>query len=255
MTGAANRRRGQRAEVAVVNYLRNNGWPDARRYLSETATDLRIRGTMGTENEGGSGAGETAPSRGQHLCGGAVMAHDSTADRFWAKVDKTDPSGCWLWTAGTFRHGYGQFMTVKPKKVSAHRWAYEALVGPIPEGLVLDHLCRTPACVNPAHLEPVTMGENTRRGIAPTVANARAGECMAGHPRTAGNLYVHPGSGQQDCRACARARDRERIARLRADFAAGRIDRPHGKRSTYDKYGCRCDLCIAANTEHARRNR
>lgn len=181
------------------------------------------------------------------------MAQRTVADRFWSKVDKAGPGGCWLWTAGTFRHGYGQFMTVKPKKVSAHRWAYEALVGPIPDGLVLDHLCRTPACVNPAHLEPVTTAENTRRGVAPKILNSTEGRCMAGHPRTPENLYVHPGSGQQDCRACARARERERLATLRRDFAAGLIVKPHGVRSTYAKYGCRCDDCKAANAAHARR--
>lgn len=84
------------------------------------------------------------------------------AERFWEKVDKT--GSCWIWTAQLNRHrgGYGMFWDEKP--VWAHRWAYEALVGPIPDGLVLDHLCRTPACVNPTHLEPVTIEENVRRG-------------------------------------------------------------------------------------------
>lgn len=183
------------------------------------------------------------------------MAKPTPSERFWAKVDKTDPSGCWLWTAGTFRNGYGQFMTVKPRKVSAHRYAYEQLVGPIPEGLVLDHLCRVPACVNPAHLEPVTPAENTRRGIAPKILNSRESTCMAGHERTPENLYVHPTSGQQDCRACARERDRKRLAQMRANFAAGLIERPHGTRNTYDKFGCRCEPCKAANAAHARRGK
>lgn len=193
---AANRKRGQRAEVAVVNYLRDHDWPDARRYLSG---DLRIRGTMGTENEGGPGAVGAAPDRGQHLDGGAVMAHrtcsvegcekphygrglcsphyqrhrragtmpdtrkpDAVA-RFWSKVDKR-PGGCWLWTGTMLRSGYGQFR-LGLGHVRAHRFAYELLVGPIPEGLTLDHLCRVTACVNPLHLEPVTLSENVKRAV------------------------------------------------------------------------------------------
>lgn len=97
------------------------------------------------------------------------------------------------------------------------------------------------------------MGENTRRGVAPTVANSVEPTCMAGHPRTPENLYVHPKSKQKDCRACARERDRARLSKLRSDFAAGLIERPHGVRSTYDKYGCRCNECRGANAAHARR--
>lgn len=78
---------------------------------------------------------------------------------FWAKVEKT--STCWLWTAGRTTGGYGQCYS--PAKGYAHRTAYELLVGAIPYGMTLDHLCRVRHCVNPAHLEPVTSAENTRR--------------------------------------------------------------------------------------------
>lgn len=71
--------------------------------------------------------------------------------------------GCWLWEGGT-RGGYGRIKLVGHGSLSAHRASYEHHVGPIPEGLVLDHLCRNPACINPAHLEPVTIAENIRRG-------------------------------------------------------------------------------------------
>jgi hypothetical protein len=81
--------------------------------------------------------------------------------RFWEKVDKTDT--CWLWTGSSDRLGYGRFSTW-PSVTLAHRFAYELLAGPIPDGLVIDHLCRTPSCVNPDHLEPVTQRENLRRG-------------------------------------------------------------------------------------------
>lgn len=82
-------------------------------------------------------------------------------DRFWPRVDV---GLCWVWL-GSHDRGYGHF-GVDGGYVRAHRWAWEALVGPIPPGLVLDHLCRNPSCVNPDHLEPVTRAENTRRGIA-----------------------------------------------------------------------------------------
>lgn len=85
--------------------------------------------------------------------------------RFWPKVNKTD--SCWLWTGAKTGAGYGMIREVGHggKMLMAHRVAYELLVGPIPEGLFLDHLCRTPLCVNPAHLEPVTCRENMRRGL------------------------------------------------------------------------------------------
>ena len=81
-------------------------------------------------------------------------------ERFWNKVNKTE--GCWLWTAA-LSHGYGRF----GKGGAAHRLAWEDRNGPIPEGLVLDHLCRVPRCVNPEHLEPVTHRENTLTRCAP----------------------------------------------------------------------------------------
>ena len=82
-------------------------------------------------------------------------------ERFWAKVRKTD--GCWLWTGSHNGLGYGTIRSVG-RKMYVHRYSYELLVGPIPAGLELDHLCRVPGCVNPDHLEPVTHAENLRRG-------------------------------------------------------------------------------------------
>lgn len=72
--------------------------------------------------------------------------------------------GCWLWTGTVLGSGYGQFR-VGMGHVRAHRFAYELLVGPIPEALTLDHLCRVTSCVNPLHLEPVTASENIKRAV------------------------------------------------------------------------------------------
>lgn len=117
----------------------------------------------------------------------------SPEQRFWKRVDKTD--GCWLFGRGV---GYGQFM-VAGRRTYAHRWAYEFEVGPIPEGSEVDHLCKTQACVNPAHLEAVTHRENIRRAFAST-------HCKRGHEFNAENtLYPNGAGGVRRCRACAKA--------------------------------------------------
>ena len=84
----------------------------------------------------------------------------STDERFWRKVDRS--GDCWIWTAGTYTQGYGSF-AIGYTSIQAHRFAWTHLRGPIPEGLTLDHLCRTKRCVNPSHLEIVTHAENSRR--------------------------------------------------------------------------------------------
>jgi hypothetical protein len=94
------------------------------------------------------------------------------AERFWAKVDRTSAESCWTWLASRQPNGYGRFGS-NGRTYLAHRWAYRVTVGEIPEGLVLDHLCRNRACVNPSHLEPVTMRENLIRGDGPTVTARR----------------------------------------------------------------------------------
>jgi hypothetical protein len=96
--------------------------------------------------------------------------------RFWLKVHKKGLGGCWLWLATKDSHGYGVFAIVKEKRhrcVGAHRWAYERLVAPIPQGLVIDHLCRVRHCVNPTHMEIVSVRENTLRGVGITAQYAR----------------------------------------------------------------------------------
>ena len=120
--------------------------------------------------------------------------------RFWAKVNKTDT--CWLWTACA-RNGYGAINAggAFGKMLPAHRVAYEMLVGPIPEGLHLDHLCRVTLCVNPKHLEPVTPRENILRGESPMAKKARQTECLRGHPLSGANLYTRP-NGWRSCKIC-----------------------------------------------------
>jgi hypothetical protein len=100
--------------------------------------------------------------------------------------------------------------------MKAHRFAYELLVGPIPDGLALDHLCLTTGCVNPAHLEPVTVAENSRRAAAHYHANRAKTHCIHGHPFDGENTYVHMTRGRpaRGCKTC----DRERARRNRAQI-------------------------------------
>lgn len=135
-------------------------------------------------------------------------------ERFWAKVDKTE-GGCWLWTAFTDREGYGKFSD-KGRLFIAHRWSYEHFVGPIPDGLTIDHLCRVTSCVNPAHLGPVTMWENTLRGNSLSAVHYRKTHCDHGHGFTDENTYRRP-DGARQCRTCNRLAVARYKARKRVD--------------------------------------
>lgn len=133
-------------------------------------------------------------------------------ERFWSKVDKA--GDCWLWTAACNSEDYGHFWFDR-RQHQAHRVAYELLVGPIPDGLQIDHLCRTPRCVNPAHLEPVTSRENTLRGRSPFALKAAQTHCKRGHEFTPENTEV-PNRGKRGCKACRYAWNRAYYARRKA---------------------------------------
>lgn len=94
--------------------------------------------------------------------------------------------------------------------ITAHRFAYSAFVEVIPSDMVVDHLCRNHACVNPDHLEPVSQRTNLMRGESPSAIAAVATHCPQGHPYDATNTYVNPTSGHRSCKDCRRARDARR---------------------------------------------
>lgn len=135
--------------------------------------------------------------------------------RLMEKVAIDTETGCWNWTACITPAGYGQFWFEYRRNNFAHRAAYILLVGPIPEGLVLDHLCRNRACCNPAHLEPVTQARNVNRGLAPTIVNRDLGICRNGHTVTPQNRYFRPNDGHVECADCRREAGRRQVERRR----------------------------------------
>ena len=126
-------------------------------------------------------------------------------ERFWQKVDAS--GDCWIWMGSRGDHGYGTFNGAS----NTHRFAWELLVGPIPPGLHLDHLCRNPPCVNPDHLEPVTPRENHLRS---PISHVSKTHCVNGHRFDKKNTYIRPDTGTRQCRACGRIRERNRRQRM-----------------------------------------
>ena len=131
-------------------------------------------------------------------------------------ADRIDATGdCWLWCGSLKGNGYGE-VSVDGVRSGVHRVVYEALVGPIPEGLQIDHLCRVRHCVNPDHLEPVTPGENIRRGQT-GAHERRKTHCPQGHAYSPENTYRRV-DGHRHCRTCVLKQQREayRVRRLEA---------------------------------------
>ena len=135
-------------------------------------------------------------------------------EQFEAQYEVQGKDECWIWTGPRYKNtGYGR-MRILGGMVYAHRFAYELYIGPVPEGLVLDHyICDTRACANPEHLKPVTSRENILRGIGLTAVNARKTHCLRGHLLEGDNVYLN--SGRRHCRECARTRARKNQAAAR----------------------------------------
>lgn len=147
--------------------------------------------------------------------------------RLWPKINKEGPipafrpdlGPCWIWTGARHRHsGYGYFGVAKGDIRVAHRVVYEILVGPIPDGLDLDHLCRVTSCCNPSHLEPVTGAENVRR------AYAAKGECRRGHPFS--DATHHEYKGWRVCKACVQENNRNLVKKRTAARKAAKLATP-----------------------------
>jgi hypothetical protein len=133
----------------------------------------------------------------------------NATERFFTKVVHAGP--CWLWTAARSGNGYGVFSPTKTTKMAAHRFADQALIGEIPSGLDLDHLCRVRDCVNPTHLEPVTRAENLRRSeLTGPGRNFAKTHCLNGHPLSEAYVYTDKrGVTHRFCVACRTKRYRE----------------------------------------------
>ncbi len=141
-------------------------------------------------------------------------------ERFWGKVNKSGPmplhgdvpGPCWQWTAGKIPSGYGSFHVARMSRAASHRYAWEVLRGPIPDGLTLDHLCRNKLCVNPEHIEVVTRGENTLRAVDIGARNRNKTHCEKGHEFTPENTRMASRNGRthRRCRTCDRNRERSR---------------------------------------------
>lgn len=133
-------------------------------------------------------------------------------DRILERVRIDPETDCWIWPSLRDKKGYGGItigsrLDGTMRQARIHRVSYEEFVGPIPDGLTIDHLCENKACCNPAHLEPVTNAENKRR------AGERMTACRRGHPRTPANAYVNRTSGKVQCRICKReAAARRKVA-------------------------------------------
>ena len=127
-------------------------------------------------------------------------------ERLFDRIIGCESGECWL------VRGRTAYMRIKPngRNVQAHRAVYELFRGRIPNGMVLDHLCRVKACVNPTHLEPVTNWENVRRGNSPIAIASRRRTCAVGHPSNAVNTRIDR-HGKRHCRECERVRYRRRF--------------------------------------------
>ncbi len=163
------------------------------------------------------------------------MLENLPLEQIWRRTIIGRGCECWLWSGPCNAQGYGQVGAVKPDgnrtTYRVHRAVYEYLVGPIPDGLELDHLCHKPIacpggrtcphrkCLNPLHLEPVTRGENYKRGHHTDIREITRAyhrtitNCPRGHEYSESNTYMTPRGGRM-CRECSRESVRLYRARL-----------------------------------------
>lgn len=140
-------------------------------------------------------------------------------ERLFTRLIIDPDTGCLLWTGGRNHKGYG-YIGVNGRHARVHRLMYELFVGPIPDGMQLDHLCRVRHCASPSHLEAVTCRENVLRGDSGFSKggkgrNSGKTHCDSGHEFTEANTYINPGSGSRTCRICRRRWDHDRRERNR----------------------------------------
>lgn len=153
-------------------------------------------------------------------------------ERLRRKFEEGNPDECWPWKASLSAQGYGVFWTGE-RRMCGHRAVYELIVGPVPPGFFLDHLChsndrecpggqtcRHRRCVNPSHLEVTTAAANKERGRSGPALNAKKTHCPQGHPYSGSNLII-TSNGQRKCRVCVYAANRASAARRRATRPAG----------------------------------
>ena len=140
-------------------------------------------------------------------------------DKFLSKLPSTrDENACWVWLGTDNGKGYGVFF--HDHNVFAHRYSYELFVGEIPAGLTIDHLCENTKCVNPRHLEPVTITENVLR------QKARIVDCKRGHPLSGVNVYVDK-RGYRSCKTCQIKHRAEYRMRHRTSRVSRKEKNPH----------------------------
>jgi hypothetical protein len=180
-----------------------------------------------------------------------IFALADLPERFRTKV-QVAPNGCWVWVAARDNHGYGRY-GIDGRAATAHRVAYQTLVGPIPDGLHLDHLCRVRACVNPEHLEPVTCRENVLRGVGPSALHSVKTHCPEGHEYTEENTYLY--RGMRYCQTCKANHSAAGRARGHQRLKSDPFDPAHGTVGGYAGFRCRCDRCRAAWREYQREYR